>query len=188
MPLTEVFFLALALAVDAAIVCFSFGLVVRTGRWKIALTLALSTGLGQFIMPLIGYYITNGFLDYIRECDHWLVFGIFAVLGLKFIWDAVSRSDDEREEVTSISVRSVILVGLATSIDALVSGSILVLTGTPLWSAAALIAGVTFVLSLTGFFLTRFLHHLPSKWLEIFVGLVLIALGTRVLIEHLSAH
>lgn len=186
MPFTEVFFLALALAVDAAIVCFSYGLVVNAGRWKIALILAFSTSLGQFVMPVAGYYLTERFVKYVSACDHWLVFAIFVILGGKFIWDALARKEEEQGgEIVAISIKAAFLVGLATSIDALASGSILMLTYTPIWSSAALIACVTFILSLCGFFLTRILRHLPGKWLEISVGLILIGLGIKVLVEHL---
>lgn len=187
MTLTEVFFLALALALDAAIICFSFGLVVREQRWKVALILALSTGLGQFIMPVLGYCLTSRVVNYIRDWDHWLVFTIFFALGAKFIWDALSRTDEEREEVKCVSIKAVFIVGLVTSIDALFSGPILLLTGSSLWTSAAIIGVVTFVLSLVGFSLTRVLRHLPDKFLEIFVGLVLIGLGAKVLVEHLGS-
>lgn len=185
MTFTEVIVLALALALDATIVCFSFGLVVKEQRGKIAFVLAVSTGLGQFVMPVLGYFLASSVIDYIRDWDHWLVFGIFFALGAKFIWDAISPSDKEKEEITSVSMKSFILVGVLTSIDALFSGPIFVLTNTALWSSALLIGAVTFVLSLVGFGLTKVLHHLPGKVLEVFVGVVLIALGGRVLMEHL---
>lgn len=187
MPFSELLFLALALAVDATIVCFSYGLIAKKGqRVKISFALATSTGLGQFVMPVIGAYLTGKFAHYVASCDHWIIFGVFFILGGKFIWDAYARSDEEREsEVTGLSIKAAVLVGLATSIDALASGPILELTNTPIWTSAAWIGGITFVMSLLGFSLTKILRHLPSKWLEIFVGLILIGLGVKVLLEHL---
>lgn len=175
--------MALALAMDAVLVAFSFGLVVKEKRGQAALGLALACGLGQFLMPVLGYVLTGGLVDYVREWDHWIAFVVFSALGGKIIWD--SFKEEKEEEETSVTLRTCLLVGVATSIDAFVAGTMIYLTETPLLFAASVIGGLTFVLALTGFFLTRFLRHLPVHWLGLVAGLMLIGIGVKALVAHL---
>ncbi len=184
MPLTELLFLALALSMDAIIVCFSFGLAVREKRMKAAFGLALATGLGQMIMPLGGYFLTGGLVNYIRECDHWIAFAVFSALGLKVIWDAFTLQEEDESGV-ALSFKTFFMVGLATSIDAFVAGTMIYLTGSRPFLSAGLIGLVTFIFALTGFLLSKVLHHLPTRWMQLSAGLVLIGLGVKVLMEHL---
>lgn len=170
---------------DAMLVSFSFGLVVKEKRVKAAIGLALACGLGQFLMPLLGYILTGGLVDYVREWDHWIAFAVFSALGGKIIWDSFHEEDEETE--SSVTLKTCLLVGMATSIDAFVAGTMIYLTDSPVILCSMIIGGLTFFLALSGFVMTRFLRHLPVKWLGLAAGLMLIGIGVKALVEHLGA-
>lgn len=181
----SVFLLALALAVDAFAVAFSYGLVIKTNRLTAALKLAAATGLGQFLMPVIGWFGTNSVHRYIEAFDHWLAFVVFLLLGLNVIRGAFS--DDEKEPVEKkLSLKLLAIIGIATSIDACVAGISLYFMNVGIWSAAAIIGGVCFLCTLLGFYAGDILRRLPTKVLQLLAGSVLILLGVKVLYEHLS--
>lgn len=84
----DVVLLGLALAVDAFVVSFSYGLILKRNRWRNAVSLGAATGLGQFVMPVAGWYGTNLVHGYIESIDHWIAFAVFLALGLKVIDEA----------------------------------------------------------------------------------------------------
>ena len=122
MGIVDVILLALALAVDAFIVSFSYGLILKKNRYINAIKLGLATGLGQFIMPVIGWYGTNIVHGYIESIDHWLAFAVFLALGLKVIDDALNEDDNAQNLSRELTFKILLMIGLATSIDALVTG------------------------------------------------------------------
>ena len=93
MSFLEIWFLALALSVDAFVVAFSYGLVIKKKKGKSALQIAASTGLGQFIMPVLGWYGARTIYHQIEQIDHWIAFFVFLMLGLKVVSDSL-RSDE----------------------------------------------------------------------------------------------
>ena len=95
MSIFDIFFLAMALSVDAAVVSFSYGLFLRKDRLKNALLLAFSTGLGQFVMPILGWLGTNSVSSYLSHFDHWISFLVFVLLGLNVINEAIHHTDDD---------------------------------------------------------------------------------------------
>lgn len=186
MSLFEIFLLSLALAVDAFVVSFSYGLVLKPHRSANGIKLGLSTGLGQFLMPLIGWYGAGSISLYIEAIDHWLAFFVFLALGLKIITDALQDETSAEQLAPRLTLRILIMIGIGTSIDALVTGATLYFVQTPIWSAAALIGVTSFICSFAGYQLCRCFDKFPSRWLEIGSGIILIALGSKILIEHLT--
>ncbi len=178
MHLIEVILLAVVLGVDCLVVSFSQGLIFSHNRLKNSLALALTMGLSQGIMPCIGYYFTEIVSKYVEPFSKWLVFIIFLALGVKFIYEAFKEND---ENICCIGLKCLIGMGLATSIDALASGASLNLTNTPLMFAVVLIGFMSFFMSLTGFWSGNFFKKLPSKYLEISGGIILILLGIKAL-------
>ena len=130
-------------------------------------------------MPTIGYYLTGFVKSFIEPYAGLIVFLIFTYLGVKIIIEAF---DKEREQQLCIDLKCLILVGIATSIDAFSAGITLSLFGNHILKPALLIAFVTFANSILGFALGGKLKHLPTKGLEIFAGLLLIALGVKALV------
>ena len=175
----SIILLAFALSVDACVVSFSYGLTFTDNRFKNSLNLATCTALFQGIMPVFGYYLTGFVKSYIEPYAGVIVFLIFTYLGLKFIKEAF---EEEKEKVLCIGLKCLLLIGIATSIDAFSAGISLSLFGNKILKPALLIAFVTFLNSIIGFVLGGKLRHIPTKWLEISAGVLLIILGIKSLL------
>lgn len=175
----EIILLALALSIDATVVSFSYGLSFNQNRAKTALLLAIFTGFFQGLMPCFGYFLTTFVKSYIAPYANIIVFTIFVFLGAKFIKEAF---DKDKEKPNCISVPCLLLIGIATSIDAFSAGISLSLYGNHILKPALLITFITFINSLLGFKLGGRLKNLPTKALEITAGLILIGLGIKSII------
>ena len=176
MNLVEILVLAVALGIDCMVVSFSQGLVLRANRMKTSLALAVTMGFCQGIMPVFAYFGTEMVSKYIAPYSKWLVFAIFIALGVKFIYESFQQKE---ENVCCIDFRCVIAMGIATSIDAFASGITLKLTHTPLMFSALIIGLMSFWMSAKGFWLAVFFQKLPSRFLEITGGLILIVMAIR---------
>ena len=175
----EIFLLAIALSIDACIVSFSYGLSFNQNRFKNALMIALTTGIFQGLMPCLGYYLTTFVKDYIAPYTHIIVFLIFTLLGIKFIKEAFVAN---KNKPCCIGILCLLLIGIATSIDAFSAGISLSLYGNPILKPALLITIITFINSILGFHLGGKLKNLPTKFLEILAGIILIILGSKALL------
>lgn len=183
----EVLLIALALAVDATVYSFSYGLVLRVHRASASLWLALSVGLFQAVMPLIGYAGGEAVRGLVETWAPWIVCAVFLLLGGSVILQTLRGDDDEpsRMSESPLSLWALVLVGVATSIDALAVGVCMALgdiggvcPGIPgLLLDVAVIGAVTFVCSLAAFHATRVFRHLPTRLLECAAGILLMALG-----------
>ena len=179
MSYIEIFLLALALSVDACVVSFSYGLIFEKNRLKNALLLASFTSFFQGLMPLFGYYLTSFFSDFLAPYAGIIICTIFVFLGLKFIKEAF---DKKKEKPLCISLLCLFMIGIATSIDAFSAGISLLLEGNRILKPVLLITVITFMNSNLGFILGGKLKSLPTKWLEIFAGIILICLGIKAII------
>lgn len=186
MNLTDIFLLALALAVDAFAVSFSYGLIIRQNRRAAALKLASAVGLGQFTMPLLGWYGARSVYSLIEQIDHWIAFFVFLTLGLKVIVDSLKNCDCQEKLNKSLSLKILFMIGVGTSIDAFVSGSMLYFVKAPVCSSAVIIGLTAFAASLVGFNLCRIFKKLKTCYLEQAAGIILILLGCKILYEHLN--
>ena len=175
----EIFLLAIALSVDACVVSFTYGLSFNQNRLKNALLLALFTGCFQGLMPAIGYHLTTFVRSFIAPYANLIVFTIFAFLGIKFIKEAFNSKDNKP---CCIGFMCLLLIGIATSIDAFSAGISLSLYGNLILKPALLITLITFINSLLGFNLGGKLKNLPTKNLEISAGVILIGLGIKALL------
>lgn len=185
----DILLLALALSVDAFVVSFSYGLVIKSNPLKNSLKIGFATGFGQFIMPVIGWYGTRSVHNYIESFDHWIAFAVFVALGLKVIDEALEKKDDSQQKKLSkkLTKRVLLMIGVATSIDALVTGVTIYFMNVSIWFAAPIIGVTTFICSVIGFRLNCCFKKVPTKYMEIAAGIILILLGCKVLYEHLSA-
>lgn len=186
MTFLSIFLLALALSVDAFIVSFSYGLVLKKNRAENAFKLGLSTGLGQFLMPIIGWYGADAVHGYIESIDHWISFFVFLALGLKIIADALDDEKELEQLAKSLTFNVLLMIGIATSIDALVTGITIYFMDCPIWFAASAIGFTTFICAIIGYNLNSCFKRIPTKYMEITAGIILIGLGFKVLYEHLS--
>ncbi len=183
--------IAVGLSMDAFAVSVSSGMALCFTKMRQNLRIAGSFGLFQGIMPLLGYAVANTFSDKFEAIDHWIAFGLLGFVGGKMLWEALRGGEDIPSGDLS-SWRSVMLMSVATSIDALAVGAsfavmphegILALRAGYLL-CAAIIAVVTFVLCFGGVILGCRFGNLFGNKAEIAGGVVLIGIGIKILLEH----
>ena len=172
----EILFLALALSIDACVVSFSYGIAFHQNRLKNLILLASFTSFFQGAMPCVGYFLTQFVKDEIAPFANLIVFMIFLFLGIKFIKEAFHK---DKKTPCCIDIKCLLLIGIATSIDAFSAGISLSLCGNKILLPALLILLVTFINSALGFSLGGKFKQLPSKGMEISAGLILICLGVK---------
>jgi putative Mn2+ efflux pump MntP len=186
--------LALGVSADAFAVALGKGLQLRAHVLRTALVFATAFGLSQAIMPLLGWLLGSTFADAIAPWDHWISFGLLALVGGKMLWEALSPDapvDAEHPEhvhdIEAFSGREVVLLSIATSIDALAVGVSFAFLNVDVAIAVTTIGLVTFALSFLAVFVGYRIGTRFRRPAEIVGGLVLIGIGTQILIEHLTA-
>jgi len=183
MTILSVILIGLSLSIDAFAVSVSAGISIRDLKIFHAVRASLFFGAFQFAMPVAGWYLGTAFAVYIQSFDHWIAFGLLAFVGGKMILESFKGSGSAAD----IRCFSCLLtLSLATSIDALAVGLSFSILGHGIWLPAAIIGGITFVVCLSGFEFGRRIGPLLEKWAGITGGLILIGIGVKILIEHLS--
>jgi putative Mn2+ efflux pump MntP len=192
-PLLTYILAGLALSMDAFAVSVSSGMCVAGLALPYAIRTAFAFGLFQFAMPLAGYLVGSTFAHAISTWDHWLAFGLLAAVGGKMVWEAVNAKDaascteEERDKLNVLDLRVLLVLAVATSIDALAVGVSYSVIGAPILFASAIIGVITFVVCLVGCeFGKRIGSHL-ERWAEVAGGVALIGIGLKILLEHLAA-
>lgn len=171
--------LAVALAMDAFAVALTQGAKFRPSA-RGGFAIALTFGVFQALMPLIGWAIGAVALVYVEAVDHWIAFGLLAFLGVRMLGGHVG----EEEAANALTGRALLIAGVATSIDALAAGITLPTLDVAPLLAAALIGIVTFALSGAGVWLGRRAGDHLGEWAERAGGIILIGLGVKILAEH----
>lgn len=134
-------------------------------------------------MPVIGWLIGEAVKSFITGIDHWIAFGLLGIIGVKMIQESFSSDSGEGKSI--LQIKTLILLSIATSIDALVVGITLSLIKIPFILSISIIGLVTFIICFLGFLFGEKLGSRFGKRIEVLGGLVLIALGIKILIEHL---
>lgn len=184
MDLLSLIFTGIGLAMDASAVSIAKGMSLPNEKNKnYALKLGLAFGIFQGLMPLIGYLAGSTFSGYIQNVDHWVAFILLALIGLNMIKE--SREEKENEEVSDLSLKVILLLAIATSIDALAVGVSFAFLKVNIVLACSIIAIVTFILSFICVMVGKRLGSLFQKYAEIFGGIILMMIGAKILIEHL---
>lgn len=190
----EIILIGISLSMDAFAVSITDGLCYHNLNKKKAVSIPLTFGIFQAVMPTIGFFLGTLFIDYIEAVDHYVAFGLLLIIGGKMVLDAIKEARSEGEEVKlkKFSYPEVFLQGIATSIDALAVGiSMLAMEGITafnVWWYVGLIGIITFIISLCGLLLGIKMGKLfknKAFIAEIIGGLVLIGIGTKILIEGL---
>jgi putative Mn2+ efflux pump MntP len=186
MRLETILFIAVGLAMDAFAVSVVTGSLYREFKVRHALRMALFFGGFQALMPIIGFLAGLSLQGYIAAYDHWVAFALLCLVGGKMIYESF-RIDAAEKDRNPANLPVLLILSFATSIDALAVGFTLSLLKAPIALAVTIIGLVTFVLSYAGVFIgKRFGHFFESK-VEIIGGLILIAMGVKIVIEHLTA-
>lgn len=186
-PLWTVLLIALGVSADAFAVAVTQGLRMRRLQLRPALAIAVTFGLFQAAMPLAGYLVGRQFADYIAEVDHWIAFGLLALVGGRMIHQALTSEADETDDDRFVLTRrELLLLAVATSIDALAVGISFALIDIDVPLAVVLIGLTTFVLSLGGVVLGQRAGARFRRPAEVVGGVILLAIGARILLEHLG--
>jgi putative Mn2+ efflux pump MntP len=177
--------LALALAMDAFAVALGTGAVLSRLTGRHLFRLGFHFGLFQALMPVIGWLAGLTIMQWVEAWDHWIAFSLLAIIGGRMIYEAFSDKEktDDRDPTKGLSL---VLLSIATSIDALAVGFSLSVIGVSIWMPALVIGLVAGVLTIAGMLLGGRIGNRWGSRVEIFGGVVLIAIGIKILIEHLS--
>ena len=185
MGMWEIFLIGVGLSMDAFAVAVCKGLHMRRIRPGDALLVAVFFGGFQALMPLLGWVLGRQFERYITEFEHWIAFGLLAIIGGKMVYESLKGGEEEPCDGT-LKLRELFLLAVATSIDALAVGISFAFLQVPIFSSVAVIGATTFVLSLLGVWIG---HRFGAKYksrAELAGGAILILLGIKILLEHLG--
>ena len=184
MNLVTIYFLAVGLGVDAFSVAIGIGAANDKKSWAPVLRLAAAFGIFQFVMPIIGWLAGQTVVEIIASFDHWIAFVLLALVGGKMIWEGLEEESDEGK-VDQTRGWPLLLLSIATSIDALAVGFSFSVLKNPILFPAVIIGIVCFIMTIIGMIFGKVLARIFGKKVEIFGGLVLIAIGVKILIDHL---
>lgn len=177
--------IALGLSLDAFAVSVSNGIMIQHQRANHALRIGFFFGSFQAVMPLIGWSAGVGLKEFISGVDHWIAFGLLSLIGCKMIYES-TRREEQREKTFSLTLWMLLILSIATSIDALAVGISFALLNIPIVTPILVIGMVTFVFSFFGVLFGNKISHFFEKKIECIGGLILIGIGIKILIEHLK--
>jgi len=186
MEIVTIFLLAIGLSFDSFAVSVCSGLNLPHIRFFQAVKIAIFLALFQAFMPLVGWLVGNSMKSLIEPVDHWIAFGLLSLIGGKMIIESFIDSE-VREIKNPLNIRVILLLSLATSIDALAVGFSFATMLNKILIAVLIIGSVTFVASMLGILLGKKTGPKVTRYAEIIGGLILIFIGTRILILHILA-
>lgn len=190
MSFIELFILAVGLSMDAFAVSVCKGLSVRKAEVKECCLAGLYFGGFQALMPVIGYFLGVQFREYITGIDHWIAFVLLGLIGISMIREAGEREDESGEvcpsEGNPFAVREMLVLAVATSIDALAVGITLAFLNVNLLASVCFIGVTTFVLSAAGVRIGNIFGIRYKAKAELAGGIILICMGLKILLEHLG--
>lgn len=185
MGIGELSLLAVGLSMDAFAVSVCKGLAMKKATLRAELTCGVWFGGFQALMPTLGYFLGTLFAAAIEAVDHWIAFGLLAVIGVNMLKEAASG--DTEGETADLSVKTMFILAVATSIDALAVGISLAMVGqVNIFFAAPLIGLCTCLLSAIGVKVGNVFGSRFEKKAQIAGGVILILLGVKILLEHLG--
>lgn len=175
-------FIGAGLAMDAFAVSVVNGAVFKELKIQHALRMAFFFGAFQGLMPLLGYTAGSAFGSYITHIDHWIAFGLLVGIGGKMIYESFKIRELEKKTAVSENLIALLALSIATSIDALAVGFTLTLITDYIIRAVVTIGVITFIISYAGYELGKRFGHFFENKIEIIGGLILIAIGCKILI------
>lgn len=184
MDLFDLIVTGIALSMDAFAVSIGKGLSVQKVKAKHSLICGAWFGGFQALMPLLGFLLASSFAEYIKQYDHWIAFALLFLIGANMLREAFSKEENEAD--ASFSVKTMLLLAVATSIDALATGVSFAVTDTNIWLAVSIIGVTTFLFSAAGVKVGSIFGRKYQSKAEFLGGLILILIGVKILIEHLS--
>lgn len=184
MNLISLFLIAVGLSMDACAVAICKGLAMQKASLKKSMLVGLWFGGFQGLMPAIGYILGSQFEKYIVSIDHWIAFILLGLIGANMIKEALSK--DEEEACDSLAVKDMLILAIATSIDALAVGVTFAFLQVDIIPAVLFIGVITFLLSTLGVKIGNVFGCRFKSKAELAGGIILILMGTKILLEHLG--
>lgn len=184
MGISEIILIAVGLAMDAFAVSICKGLSMKKMSWKKAIIVGLYFGIFQALMPVIGYFLGTTFQSLVTSIDHWIAFILLALIGGNMLKEAFSNETEHCND--KVDFKTMAVLAVATSIDALAVGITFAFLETNILISAVLIGVITFILSLIGVKIGNKFGAKYEQRAEIIGGLILILMGFKILLEHLG--
>lgn len=184
MSLFTLFVTAVGLSMDAFAVSICKGLAMKKLSWKKALIIGLWFGGFQALMPSVGYLLGSRFEKYVTSIDHWIAFVLLALIGINMIREALS--DEEENANDAVDFKTMLLLAIATSIDALAVGVTYAFLQVQIVPAVSFIGIITFSLSIVGVKIGNVFGLKYKTKAEIAGGVILLLMGAKILLEHLG--
>ena len=176
--------LAIAVSMDAFAVAICKGLALQKIKFKQYILVGLWFGGFQALMPIIGYFLGSQFMDKISSFDHWVAAGLLAAIGINMIRESLSKDDDDVNN--SLDVKTMFLLAVATSIDALAVGISMSAFNLNIWFSVLCIGITTFLFSATGLKIGSLFGTKHKSKAEFVGGAILIILGIKTVLEHID--
>ncbi len=184
MGFIEIILIATGLAMDAFAVAVCKGLPMKKLKLKNAIKIGLYFGFFQGVMPILGYYLGVSFEKLVSQIDHWIAFILLGLIGINMIKEAFCKCKGEAND--KLDLKTMLPLAIATSIDALTIGISFAFLCVDIWIAGLLIGIITFALSVIGVKMGNKFGDKYEKKAEFIGGLILIIMGIKILLEHLS--
>lgn len=185
MELLTIILIAISLSFDTFAVSVSSGLILKKIDFFNATKIAITLAVFQAAMPVIGWLAGSGIKSYAESYDHWIAFGILALLGGKMIYESF-KNDPEDRSFNPLDIKVMIGMAIATSIDALIVGFSFALLDYKILISVGIIGSVTYVVAMLGMLFGKKIGVRMGRRMEILGGLMLMLIGLKILIEHLS--
>ena len=186
MHILEALLLAVGLSMDAFAVSVCKGLSMKRADLKSSAVCGIWFGGFQALMPALGYFLGMLFASYIEAFDHWIAFGLLALIGGNMLKEAFEKECDCCNTSADLSFKTMFIMAVATSIDALAVGVTFAFLSVDILPAVSFIGVITFALSCVGVKLGNVFGAKYKSWAELFGGVVLILMGLKILLEHLG--
>ena len=184
MSLITLFITAVGLSMDAFAVSICKGLAMKKHSWKKAIIIGLWFGGFQALMPVIGYFLGSSFESYVNFIDHWIAFVLLSLIGASMIKEALSAAEESVND--SVDAKTMFLLAIATSIDALAVGVTYAFLQVQIVPAVTFIGVITLILSIVGVKIGNVFGTKYKAKAEITGGVILILMGIKILLEHLG--
>ena len=185
MSFISIFLIAVALSMDAFSVAIAIGAARNKLNYYAVLRLAAAFGIFQFVMPIIGWLLGKTVVSYIADYDHWIAFALLVIVGLHMIKEYFDK-DEKKRTKDPTKGWSLLILSIATSIDALAVGVSFAVLNTKIYYPSAVIGIVCFIITALGMIFGQKLSKMLGKKAVLVGGLVLIGIGIKIVVEHMT--
>lgn len=186
MNIPTICLIGLSLSMDCFAVSVASGFAVKQLKIRHAVRIAFFFGFFQAMMPVIGWLAGMGFRSYIESFDHWIAFGLLTAIGAKMICES-RKLEREEKAVDPLKIYILLVLSVATSIDALAVGLSLSFLRVSIAAPAIIFGAITFAVSLAGIYVGEKFGHFFERYVEMAGGVILIAIGIKILAQHLAS-